>query len=89
MHFRVKKGWKLVRMLFVATLILGWAGLASAELQKDHAGHKNPAVDRPAWLDKLENQLNHEDLMSGLEGSQKKLDKTFMGLMGRLQDKLN
>ncbi|MCH7622462.1 MAG: hypothetical protein IIB46_00065 [Nitrospinae bacterium] len=88
MQLCVKKGWKLVRILVVATLILGWAGLASAELQKNHAGHKNPAVDRPAWLEKLENQLNHEDMMSGLEGNQERLDKTFMGLMDQLQDKL-
>ncbi len=95
MHFCSKKGWKFVRVLVVATLILGLPWLASAELEKPLAGHNhgskasiNPSVDRPAWLDKLENQLNHEDVMSGLEGSQEKLGKTFMGLMDQLQGKL-
>jgi hypothetical protein len=88
MHFRVKKGWKIFAVLAFAVLTLGWVGSASAELGKKHTGHENHAVDRPAWLDKLENQLNHEDVMSGLEGNQEKLDKTFMSLMDRLQDKL-
>ncbi len=84
-----------MRVLIVATLLLGWSGLASAEIENSHAahghkvpGHMNSAVDRPAWLDKLENQLDHEDVMSGIDGSQEKLDKTFMGLMDQLQSKL-
>jgi hypothetical protein len=88
MHFRVKKGWKVLAVLAIAVLTLGWVGSASAELGKNHAGHENHAVDRPAWLEKLENQLNYEDVMSGQEGSQQKLDKTFLNLMDQLQDKL-
>jgi hypothetical protein len=88
MHFRVKKGWKVLSVLAIAVLTLGWVGTVSAELGKKHEGHEKHAVDRPAWLEKLENQLNHEDVMSGLEGNQEKLDKTFMSLMDRLQDKL-
>jgi len=74
-------------VLFV--LLLVGLSVGSAIAGTSHGnGYKNPAVDRPAWLDKLENQLDHEDMMSGLEGSQKKLDQTFMDLMGQLQDKL-
>jgi FtsP/CotA-like multicopper oxidase with cupredoxin domain len=79
-------------MMFVLLLVGLSVGSAMAEVSQ-HSGHgspspKNPAVDRPVWLDKLENQLNHEDVMSGLEGSQEKMDQTFMHLMGRLQDKI-
>ena len=47
-----------MRALVIFTLIFGWSGLASAEVEKNHAGHGSPssinhAVDRPAWLDKL------------------------------------
>ena len=86
MHFRVKKGWKIMCVLVIATL--AWVGSASAEVGKDHSGHENHAADRPAWLEKLEKQLQYEDVMSGLDGSQQKLDQTFMSLMDRLQGKL-
>ena len=88
MHFRVKKGWKYFAVLAIAVLTLGWVGSASAEPGKKHAEHENHAVDRPAWLEKLETQLDYEDMMGGMEGSQQKLDKTFMNLMDQLQDKL-
>ena len=77
-------------MLFVLLLVGLSVGSAFAGTSHDShdKGHKNPGVDRPAWLDKFENQLDHEDLMSGLEGSQEKLDQKFMLLMDRLQDKI-
>ena len=75
------------KFLFALILIGLCAGSAFASPHSEK-GHVNAAVDRPAWLDKLENQLNHEDVMSGLEGNQEKLDQTFMTLMGRLQDKI-
>jgi FtsP/CotA-like multicopper oxidase with cupredoxin domain len=74
-------------MLFVL-LVFGLSGGSAIAGTSHGNGHENPAVDQPAWLDKLENQLDHEDVMSGLEGSQEKLDQKFMYLMDRLQDKL-
>ncbi len=53
----------------------------------DHE-HNGSAVNQPEWLNKLENQVNYEEMMSGMEGRQEKLDKTFMQLMDRLQGKI-
>ena len=82
--FGVKKGWKNWHALAVVLLTLGLCGPAGAvSTDHSHGGHNigNPAVDKPAWLEKLENQLEHEDLMSGMEGSQDKLDNTMMRIM--------
>jgi hypothetical protein len=84
--FNPKQG--LGAKVLFAFLVIGLcAGSAFAGTNHGN-GHENPAVDRPGWLEKLENQLNHEDVMSGLEGNQEKMDQTFMSLMDRLQDKL-
>ncbi|MBT4556731.1 MAG: multicopper oxidase domain-containing protein, partial [Nitrospina sp.] len=80
---------RLFIVLVLSAVLVSPAGALSTDHGHDGShGKSNPAVDRPVWLDKLENQLNHEDTMSGLEGSQEKLDKTFMKLMGQLQNKL-
>ncbi|MBT7707551.1 MAG: multicopper oxidase domain-containing protein [Nitrospina sp.] len=82
-------GARLFLVLVLSAVLVSPAGALSTDHGHDGShGKSNPAVDRPVWLDKLENQLNHEDTMSGLEGSQEKLDKTFMKLMGQLQNKL-
>jgi manganese oxidase len=81
---------RLFLALILSIVLTAPAGAISVEHGHDDGSHgsANPAVERPVWLEKLENQLNHEDVMSGLEGSQQKLDNTFMKLMGQLQNKL-
>ena len=78
---------RMLSVLVLSTVLVSPAGAISVDHGHDTHG-SNSAVERPVWLDKLENQLDHEDVMSGLEGSQEKMDKTFMKLMGQLQDKL-
>jgi FtsP/CotA-like multicopper oxidase with cupredoxin domain len=88
---RVKKGWKSCYALAVVFLSLGLSVPAGAiSTDHSHGGHDsgNAAVDRPNWLKKLDQQLEHEDVMSGLEGSQEKLDQTFMKVMDQLKSKL-
>ena len=80
-------GTRLAIVLGLAMVLVSPAGAISVDHGHDKHG-SNSAVERPIWLDKLENQLNQEDVMSGLEGSQEKMDKTFMRLMGQLQDKV-
>ena len=80
--FGVKKGWKSWYALAVVFLTLGLSVPAGAiSTDHSHGGHDsgNAAVDRPSWLKKLDQQLQHEDVMQGLEGSQEKLDQTFKG----------
>ena len=78
---------RMLSVLVLSTVLVSPAGAISVDHGHDTHG-SNSAVERPVWLDKLENQLDHEDVMSGLEGSQEKMDKTFMKLTGQLQDKL-
>ena len=88
---RVKKGWKSWYAVAVVFLSLGISVPAGAiSTDHSHGGHDsgNAAVDRPNWLKKLDQQLEHEDVMSGLEGSQEKLDQTFMKVMDQLKSKL-
>jgi FtsP/CotA-like multicopper oxidase with cupredoxin domain len=88
---RVKKGWKSWYALAVVFLSLGLSVPAGAiSTDHSHGGHDsgNAAVDRPNWLKKLDQQLEHEDVMQGLEGSQEKLDDTFMKVMDQLKSKL-
>ncbi len=88
---RVKKGWKSRYALAVVFLSLGLSVPAGAiSTDHSHGDHDsgNAAVDRPNWLKKLDQQLEHEDVMQGLEGSQEKLDQTFMKVMDQLKSKL-
>jgi len=77
-------------LLILALMLVMTTPVHAVSTDHSHGGHNtgNKAVDKPAWLDKLENQLNHEDLMSGLEGSQEKLDNTMMRVMDQLKSKL-
>ena len=71
---RVKKGWKSWYAIAVVFLSLGISVPAGAiSTDHSHGGHDsgNAAVDRPNWLKKLDQQLEHEDVMSGLEGAKK------------------
>jgi len=88
---RVAKGWKLLHTLVIVTLALSFGLVSNAIAITDHSAsdHKaKKAHDRPAWLEKLETQVDYEEMMSGMEGRQDRLDKTFMQLMDRLQDKI-
>ena len=73
--FGVKKGWKNWHAFAVVLVTLGLCVPAGAiSTDHSHGGHNlgKAGVDKPAWLEKLEDQLEHEDLMSGMDGSQKK-----------------
>ncbi len=77
----------------LAFLVLGWGLPAGAQMKMDHSMHPKPssigpAVDQPAWLKKLEQQVNTEEMMSGMENRQERMNQTFMKLMDRLQGKL-
>ncbi|MBT5348152.1 MAG: hypothetical protein HOL55_05220, partial [Nitrospina sp.] len=89
--FGVKKGWKNWYALAVVLVTLGLCVPAGAlTTDHSHGGHNsgNVAVDKPAWLEKLENQVDHEELMGGMEGRQDKMDQTFMKVMDQLKSKL-
>jgi hypothetical protein len=89
--FGVKKGWKNWHAFAVVLVTLGLCVPAGAvSTDHSHGGHNlgKAGVDKPAWLEKLEDQLEHEDLMSGMDGSQKKLDNTMMKIMDQLKSKL-
>ncbi|HCK68360.1 MAG TPA: hypothetical protein DHW17_03660, partial [Nitrospina sp.] len=71
--FGVKNGWKSWHAFAVVLMTLGLCVPAGAvSTDHSHGGQNlgNPAVDKPAWLEKLEKQLAHEDLMGGMEGRQ-------------------
>ncbi|KMP10408.1 hypothetical protein UZ36_07705, partial [Candidatus Nitromaritima sp. SCGC AAA799-C22] len=70
----------------ILILILGLSlspAFAASSPEDNQKGH-----DRPSWLDKLENQVNYEEVMSGMDGRQDRLNNTFMKLMDRLQNKI-
>ena len=87
-----QSGKHLWRTCLTGLLVLGLSALPAFAAAPDMAhgsGHKhNSAVERPAWLEKLENQVNYEEMMEGKSGDQEQLDKTFKNLMDRLQGKL-
>ena len=83
---RITNGWKSWQTLVVLSVALSFGPVSNATAASDHNAKK--PHDRPAWLDKLENQINYEEMMSGMDGRQDRLDNTFMKLMGRLQDKI-
>ncbi|MFQ5483672.1 MAG: hypothetical protein ACE5ER_13045, partial [Nitrospinaceae bacterium] len=79
---------KLWGQTCVCLLVLGMLvapAFAFAPAVGPHGGHETQtAVDRPAWLHKLENQVRYEELMEGKQGNSERLDKTFMSIMDRL-----
>ena len=78
---------KIVRVLVLLAMTVVLS-LGTAFASSSHEGHHGSPVDRPLWLDKLENQINYEEMMEGKQGDQKRLDKTFNSLMDRLKGKL-
>jgi hypothetical protein len=88
---RITKGWKSWQMLAILTLAFSFGLVSNATAASDHnsSDHKaKKAHDRPVWLEKLETQIDYEEMMSGMDGRQDRLDKTFMQLMDRLQNKI-
>jgi len=83
---RVAKRWKSLHTLVIVTLALSFGLVTSAAASSDHKEKK--AHDRPAWLEKLETQIDYEEMMSGMEGRQDRVDRTFMKLMDRLPHKI-
>ncbi len=93
MQFQVKKRWITGCALATALVVLGWGLPAGAQMKMDHSMHGKPssigpAVDQPAWLKKLEEQVNTEEMMSGMENRQERMNNTFMRMMDRLKGKL-
>ncbi|PIR01117.1 MAG: hypothetical protein COV66_02960, partial [Nitrospinae bacterium CG11_big_fil_rev_8_21_14_0_20_45_15] len=74
----------LVILLFLLVVsVPAFAGIVANHGHGSHASDlKQNGVERPAWLDKLENQVDYEEVMSGLDGNQEQLNKTWMKLMG-------
>ncbi|KMP10868.1 hypothetical protein UZ36_06240, partial [Candidatus Nitromaritima sp. SCGC AAA799-C22] len=72
--------------LVVLVLSFGLVTTASAVVPSDH--DKANGHEKPSWLDKLEDQVDYEEVMSGMDGRQDQLNNTFLKLMGRLQDKI-
>ena len=94
-----KKGWRCkkpglgwyggILIIALAMSAPAFAGIVAehGHGQKSGMSHQ-PGVERPAWLNKLENQVDYEEVMSGLDGNQEQLNKTWMKLMGQLQNKI-
>ncbi len=61
----------LILMMLAFVLAQG-----SAFASSSHEGHHASSVDRPIWLDKLENQINYEEMIEGKQGDQERLKKT-------------
>ncbi|MFQ5449614.1 MAG: multicopper oxidase domain-containing protein [Nitrospinaceae bacterium] len=85
---RVKKGWKCWHAFVVLAMCLGLTVSASAEVNVSQKGEVSKAEDHPAWLDKLENQINYEEMMSGMEGRQDRMNRTFGSMMDQLKEKI-
>ena len=66
--------------LLVLSLVL-FVGSAGANPQGDHS-------QKPGWVDKLEKQIDYEEMMSGLQGRREKVEKNFKSLMHQYKDKL-
>ena len=49
---------------------------------------KVASADRPAWLDKLEKQIDYEEMMSGLQGRREKVERTFRDLKRQFGDQV-
>jgi hypothetical protein len=81
------KGWKLLHMLVVLALVLSFGLVTNAgAVASNHEVKK--AHERPAWLDKLENQVNYEEMMQGMDGRQERINNTFLKIMEQLQGKI-
>ena len=76
--------WQVLVLMMLTVVLAQGTAFASS----NHEGHQPSAVDRPLWLDKLENQINYEEMMEGKQGDQERLNKTFKSLMDRLKGKL-
>ncbi|MDH5458690.1 MAG: hypothetical protein OEY26_08255, partial [Nitrospinota bacterium] len=69
----VKSRNQIVRVfvLLAMTVVLSLGTAFASSSHEDHNG--SSAVDRPLWLDKLENQVNYEEMMEGKQGNQDRL----------------
>ncbi|MDH5764189.1 MAG: hypothetical protein OEZ51_14550, partial [Nitrospinota bacterium] len=79
---------KPIWQAFAVTALTCVLGLGTAFAASTHQDHQGSPVERPLWLDKLENQINYEEMMEGKEGNQERLNKTYSNLMDRLKGKL-
>ncbi|MCH8208673.1 MAG: hypothetical protein IIA62_06445, partial [Nitrospinae bacterium] len=81
--------WKNCYLKPAITLIVAIGLCANISFAAPHSDHgSEPGAESPAWLGKLEDQVRYEEMMSGMDGRQDKLDKTLMNLMDRLKGKL-
>jgi FtsP/CotA-like multicopper oxidase with cupredoxin domain len=76
-----------VALMCLISFVLAFSG--SQAIAAPHSGHNaGEGAERPAWLNKLEEQVKYEEMMGGMEGRQERMDKTFLQLMDRLKGKL-
>ena len=74
-------------LMCLISFVLAFSG--SLAVAAPHSGHDSGVgAERPAWLNKLEEQVRYEEMMGGMEGRQEKLDKTYLQMMDRLKGKL-
>ncbi|MEC7641104.1 MAG: hypothetical protein VYC17_03010 [Nitrospinota bacterium] len=77
---RGKRSWSFVlTALLSLCLSIPVAGAVENKAGSQEA-MKVTSADRPAWLDKLEKQIDYEEIMGGLEGRREKLEKTFRNM---------
>ena len=72
---------------FIVTLLIIGLGIAPAFAASNAHEHMSGA-DRPVWLEKLEKQIDYEEMMEGKNGLQERLNVTYRSLMDRLKGKL-
>ncbi|MGV7222579.1 MAG: multicopper oxidase domain-containing protein [Nitrospinales bacterium] len=82
--------WKKLCLMPVVAVFAAIGFNISPVVAAPHGDHvsSEPGTERPAWLDKLENQVRYEEMMGGMTGRQDKLDKTYLKMMDRLKGKL-
>ncbi|MBI5187142.1 MAG: hypothetical protein HZA01_15665, partial [Nitrospinae bacterium] len=73
--------------LFLLGLIAGPAGATAPQAGGDEGKHGSPG-SRPAWLDKMEKQIDYENMMSGRGEESEQMDKTFMRLMKKMKSEV-
>ena len=56
-----KPNWQM----FVVMMLTCVLGFGTAFAASSHQAHQGSPVDRPLWLDKLENQIDYEEMMEG------------------------
>ena len=87
-QFFSSRGHPFAVLGIVLLLSLGVSGAFAAEHSHDGKKHLMASADNPEWMKKLQGQVDREENERGLKGRSKKLDSTFMKLMGKVRREL-